>query len=496
MALIQGGNNTGNVANVDANFDLMTTTPQVNTRNGGAVGTPNYVGAARLFCEKDSGSLTGTAYLASPMVSEDDLLQVGLSTPLFDYSFNATAQDTASWYYAFSTMAVTQSGGFLVFNSNNTNTTTTGCYMQTKRYFNLTGNAGLHVEFIGTITSAALSGEVFLSGLGIPVSVTAQPTDGVWFNLTSAGLIGVMAFNGTITTTAALPIGGTPLTITPNSNANFKIIVDDRVVEFWINGIFLGEINTPSGNATPFMSNALPIFQQYYNTSAVTGTTMQVKVGTIHLDQLDSNLGKSYPQVQASKGLMGYQGTPGGTIGTTALYSNSLTPGAGLAMTNTTAALGVGLGGQFTWQPTLVVGTDGILCSYQVPVGTVSLTGRTLYVTGVRIQSSVYTALVGGPVVEAYSLAFGHTAVSMATAETGSFVSASTKAPRRIPLGIETFPATAVVGTASNNAVFMPFASPIVVNPGEFIAIAAKNIGVVTTAGVITTLVTFDAFWE
>jgi hypothetical protein len=39
------------------------------------------------------------------------------------------------------------------------------------------------------------------------------------------------------------------------------------------------------------------------------------------------------------------------------------------------------------------------------------------------------------------------------------------------------------------------FSKDIVVNPGEFVAIVAKNFGVVTSAGVITLLVTFDAAW-
>ena len=165
-------------------------------------------------------------------------------------------------------------------------------------------------------------------------------------------------------------------------------------------------------------------------------------------------------------------------------------------MTNTTAALGTGLGGQFTWQPTLAVGTDGILCSYLNPVGSVNQTPRTMMITGVRIQSAVSTtALTGGPVVEAYSLAYGHTALTLATTESGSFTTATAKAPRRIALGFESFASAAAVGAMSaGDAVHMSFASPIPVNPGEYIAIVAKNLGVVTTAGVITSLVTFDGY--
>lgn len=79
---------------------------------------------------------------------------------------------------------------------------------------------------------------------------------------------------------------------------------------------------------------------------------------------------KAWAHVMAGAGGMSYQGQTGQTLGSTALYTNSLAAGAGAVMTNTTAALGSGLGGQFSALPTLAVGTDGIVSSYQVPVGT------------------------------------------------------------------------------------------------------------------------------
>jgi hypothetical protein len=177
-------------------------------------------------------------------------------------------------------------------------------------------------------------------------------------------------------------------------------------------------------------------------------------------------------------------------MGTTALYSNSLAAGAGLAATNTTAALGSGLGGQFTVLPTLAVGTDGIISSFQNPAAAAAVQGRTLYIRGVRIQGAVVVALTGGNVLYAYSLAFGHTAVSLATAE-----AAGTKAPRRIPLGYENYVVTAPAGTLGQG-VYMAFNAPIAVNPSEFVQIVAKNMGVVTTLGAISIQITFDSYWE
>jgi len=497
MALIETGNSASGIANVDANNDLLTTTPQVNTRLGGTAGAPNFVGATRFFSENDSGALSGTPVLVSPDTTYDNNLQVGQMTPLFDYAFNAAAQDTSMWFHAFTTMTATQSGGFLLLNAGNIGTTGTGAYVSSKRFFNLTGNAGLRFGAVLNITLAAAANEVWYVGFGTPASATAGPTDGVWFQYSSAGLIGVVTYNGNTTQTGALPVAS-PLTIPINTNVLLQIRVYDRIVYFLYNGNVVGSISTPAGQSSPFMTDALPVFAQYVNTGTVSGSNfMQLKVGNMMVDQLDSNIAKPFPHIQATKGLMAYQGLSGGTMGSSALYSNSLAPGAGVALTNTTAAAGTGLGGQFAWQPTLTASTDGILCSFAVPAGSINQTPRTLVITGVRIQSIVTTAFTGGPVYAFYSLAFGHTNVSAATAETGSFVTASAKAPRRIALGMEAFVVTAAVGQLSAGPVVqMQFISPVVVNPGEFVAICAKNVGTVTSAGVITSLVTFDGYYE
>ena len=127
MAKLNTGNSTTGVALIDQNNDLMTETPQASTRYGGATGVPNYIGDIRAFAENDQGAISGLTYLDTPYVCvQDQNLQVGLNTPLFDYYFNATAQDTNSWFYAFTTLTAIQAGGYLVFNSGNVGTGATG----------------------------------------------------------------------------------------------------------------------------------------------------------------------------------------------------------------------------------------------------------------------------------------------------------------------------------------------------------------------------------
>ncbi|NCX32035.1 MAG: hypothetical protein EBX18_05930, partial [Actinobacteria bacterium] len=66
---------------------------------------------------------------------------------------------------------------------------------------------------------------------------------------------------------------------------------------------------------------------------------------------------------------------------------------------------------------------DMIFTSFQNPTPTINLTGRNLILTGVRITCiNTGAAVATTPTTLIWQLAYGHTAVSMATAETASFV--------------------------------------------------------------------------
>jgi hypothetical protein len=119
-----------------------------------------------------------------------------------------------------------------------------------------------------------------------------------------------------------------------------------------------------------------------------------------------------------------------------------------------------------------------------------------LVITGVKIQGAVSVVLAGGAVIYAYAVAFGQTATSLATAETASFATGTTHAARIVPIGIESYAANAAVGTLGSQGLTLQLSNPIVVRPGELVAIIARNLGVVTTTGAITMVATFDSYWE
>lgn len=482
---------TGTVADVDANNNLHTNAPLVS----------NTAGFVSCDSENDHGSVTGSRSIKEDYSSDDYRKQVGMSTPLFDWNFNGAAQATGQWKCSFTTMTVTEGSGSILLNANSTATAATGCALSSWAYFKLQGGAELYaVAKVIIATNALEAGQICEFGLFAPTATTA-PADGAYFRLTSAGTSCVINYNGTETviavTAGAFPsVGGANLTA--GTAYEMGINVTTLVTEFWINNVLVATIPTPSGNGVPFSSVALPYSMQQRNSGLVSGAQGQLKVMTVHVEQDDLQLGMPYAHVLSAGGESVYQGTEGGTAGSTANLPNSA-GGSGpspVAINNTTA-LAVGLGGIAAINPTFTVNNDGIVFSFQVPAGGVSQVPRKFVCTGVQVQGCVTTVLAGGPVSYLWQLAFGHSAVSLATAESASFANATAKAPRKIPIGMDTYAATAAVGVLGSP---LPLEldltqGPVTVNPGEFIAIVARNMGVVTTSGAITVMAALKGYW-
>ena len=470
------GDTSNNQAEVDANHNLKTTGPLTNDQ----------AGFAAMLAENDAGSVTGSRYVREPEVSADFRLRTAQDNMLFADVFAGSAFNTTMWTQVLSTMTATVASNFAQLNAGASTASGAVARVQTWRSFPIFKTFTTYAEMEVQFTQTPQTNNVCEWGMFYSSGTTA-PTDGAFFRLTSAGtFICVLNYGGTETVSSTLNFS---TLIGVNLVHQFLIYFGSDEIRFWIDNILVATISTPDGQGSSLASMNVPLAFRNYN-SGVTSSAQIMKVGNVAVAFGDQAMSKPWPHVLAGSGQIAAQGQTGGTLGTTALYTNSLAAGAGAAMTNTTAALGSGLGGQFAALPTLAAGTDGIVSSYQVPVGTASLPGKSLYLTGIRIQSAVTTVLAGGPVLYAYSLAFGHTAVSLATTE-----SATTKAPRRIPLGYETLAATAAVGTIGAG-VFMQFATPVVVQPGEFIQVVAKNLGVVTTTGVVTFNITVDGYME
>lgn len=488
------GNSSGNVAEVTGTNQLKVI-PETNVASN-----PNNVGAVRVFGELDSGYLTAAPLLLSPEIDVDYRTRVSLDTLLDEEMFNYTAQNTGKHQQVVTTMVPSWTAGQFTPNSTSITTAATGIYLQTYASF---PNIGVNT-LSGDVTvsfSAQPSANNFVEFGFTPTiaAATASPTDGVFFRLTSAGLQGVSSINGTETNTGVFTGAGGVGTWTYTNNKRNQFIIYMSAVDakFWVNdgagAVLLGSIALPTGNGRINLGAGMRWFMGQRITGGAAGTALQAAFNAYSV-RLGGLISASTAAQTGNRIYGSYQGLGGGTQGSLANYANNTNPAAAVP-TNTTAALGTGLGGQFWETCTLGVNLDGIICSYQVPSPTVNVAGRRLVITGVSVSSYVQTTLVGNTALIAqWSLAFGHTAVSIATTE-----SATTKSPRRIALPFnQVIAVTQAAGTDVAQATrSITFQNPIYVNPGEFVALARKSIGTTAaTAGVLGHTITFDYGWE
>lgn len=483
------GNTSGNVAEVNAANQLKVTAETAPLTN------PGNVGAVKSYCEIDTGSVLGSVTLRSPGVSPNGRLRTSQDVILFSDSFNATTQNTSLWAYTFSTMTMSQPGaGYLNIGTAQGTLSGHGAFLRSFKYFPLAAEQNtVYRVVLGLFTATLVTNEEFRCGLGLPSAAGTAPTDGVWFVLDTAGLRGVHAFNGVVTQTAAL---ATLASFTVGSYYALEIYITKRgAVEFWRDGVLLGTLAIPANEGAATIAQSHPAFVQKLCTGAVSNTNA-IRVNDVTVYATDCVQNQAYTTILSCRGQDGNFGQNGQTQGQTSIYANSTAPTA-VALSNTTAAF-TGLGGQAAVNPTLTVSTDGIIFSYQNPASTINITGRNLLIYGVWLDSHVSVTFTGGPICYQYCLAYGHTAVSLATAETASFATGTTHAPRRVPLFTEVYAASAAAATKGAGRVYIQFRVPKVVRPGEFVAVTAKaGVGsTVTSAGALTFMCGFDSVWE
>lgn len=477
---VEGGV-SGRVAEVDAGFNVQVALPT----------DPDFVGSVRMQSENDNGTITGAQYLKSPETSRDYRLRVGVDTILHYDEFNSTLQNSSINRHAFVTMTATLGSGSMLFNANSTLTAATGVQHATFRTYPIMDTAPLYTNHTISFTAAPLVNQVVEWGLFPTGAGNVAPTDGVYFRYTSAGISGVLNFNGTETATvlrAAL--------IPANDTRKYVLVLGEKAVEFWEDDKLLGSITVPAANGKFCLSGSLPINMQFRNSGAVTGApVMQAKLSDWSVSLADLHTSKPWAGQMCGMGLSGYQTQNGAAPAQTAQWANTTTPAAAAA-TNTTAALGSGFGGLFLMNAPVTGTTDLIVQSYQNPIGAVGQTPRVIFVRGVWVDViNTGAAVATTATILALAIAFGHTAVSLATTESASLANATTKAPRRMPIGAVSFAVGSVIGV--KDKVYVDFEAPIVVQPGEFIQLIAKPIlGTATASQVLVFTIGYNAYQE
>jgi len=480
---IKGGGSTAGNANVDSDFNLRVNVPG-NNATGVEVGGGN-ANAPAILSENDAGTKTGARYMASPETDDDYRLRVSTEALFDNETFNYVAQNTGKFIYRNTTMTNAWTAAGLITNSGNITTTTTGTSFATYAEFPILGASQLYLEVEGSFTQQPTSNTIIDFGMfRLNTSNPFAPIDGVYFRLTSAGLFGVINSNTSETQTGVFDF-----TYTNNRKYQFIIAFHEREVEFWIDNVLYASLETPVGQGQPCMSSSLPIAMRHAIVGGAAGSALSfalndyaLSIGGPNISQTASILGQ---RIYGS-----YQGLSGGTMGSLATYPNSTNPTAA-APSNTalTANLPGGLGGQGLVTAAVAAATDGIWGSYQVPAGTVNVQGRRLVVRGVIVDLINTGAIVASTATTIqFSLAYGHTAVSLATAE-----AATTKAARRIVIGYATWAVGAAIGQGPQGGrISIDLGdAPVFVNPGEFIQLVGKFL-----VGTATASQTISFVWQ
>lgn len=475
MSVILKGGVSNVLADVDSNNNLKVNLPMVLSGAG-------YVLTAG---EVDDGLVTGTKLIRQMDVSQDYRLRTGIDKILWQDTFNHTILNTSKYIGITSVSTVTLANGFLNLNAGNAVAATNVARVQTHKTFSIFNTYPLYVDFKAKFTANLQANNVIEFGLGYATGV-ATPTDGVFFRAIGGQLYAVINNNGSETSVANVFV---PVA---NTVYHYAITIGQDKSTFWVNDNIVATINTPSGLGSPCQSNALPLLLRNYN-SGIVPVAIQLNIAQLGITLGDMDSGKDWGTSMVTNGQSSISAPDGQAATYTANIVNSTGPVAA-SLSNTTAGYAT-LGGQFSFTSVAGAETDYALFAYLNPIGTSSIPGKTLIITGVKIDTIVtVNAISTTATVHQWSIGVGATAVSLATADSAT---AGTRAARRLGLGIQSMPIGTAAGNVSTPNIDVKFAAPLMVEPGTYCHIILKSpIATATASQVIRGMVSINGYWE
>lgn len=476
MSLIIKGGASSDLAGVNANKELAVAPTQT------AVNAGFVVAASEVSTATDPGGRV----VRSGEVSHDFRSRVGLDRPMFDLSFEGAVISQALIQQNLTSMTVAQSGGLLTLNNAGSTTAAQAANVKTYRTFPLFGSFPTYAEMWVSVNNETVSNATIEFGLGYATGVAA-PTDGVFFRYNSAGeLRGVVCANSVESQTGVLT---SPTTAVAH---HWLIVWSNEQVQFWINNVLHAVVATPSGKGMPTSARELPMFVRVYN-NGTPSLAKKVNLGYLAVGCGDADMDMAASHVMAGLGGGAYQVQPGTASGQTATYAVGAAPAAA-TWTASTAPATNSLGGLWTSPATLPAGaeTDYPIFAYLNPVGTATLSGKTLFITGVKISKTMVTVVMGANAsFLIWGIGVGSTASSLATTD-----AAATVGPRRIPVGVQTLGATAAAFTATAEDLYLDLSdSPLVCPAGTYTHITLRVINN-TAAGALRGAVTILGYFK
>lgn len=413
--------------------------------------------------------------------STQGLLGVGNAVIDWEEGFAASAISPSKWKLLSSGMTGTiPTPNVVVLNANNTLTSASYALISSWRTFETGRGSDRVIGWRIRIPSIVL-GAVVEIGILSATTVTA-PITGAFFRIGADGVL-----KGVTLDAAGTEIYTDPITI-PDVNIahDFVIVVGKNVVYFQIDDVIVGSIATGTVSASPVLVESAPAAIRVYN-SVATATACQVHVYRSVGAYYGGNYGFSDVTLSALAGDMAAQGITGASTGSLANWANSAAPTAA-SLSNVSASYTT-LGGQFSFAMIAGAEADYALFGFQVPALTASNKASTLLIRSINIDTYISALTTGATSVLIWGIGFGSSAVSLATAD-----GATTKAPRRIPVGIQTFAATDIVGKQAT-PINKTFSQPISINSGEFFHVILKLPAGTSASITLRGVVGIDGSW-
>lgn len=388
--------------------------------------------------------------------TENGALNTSTDSLLFYEQVDGNAIDLRRWNQSVSGMTITQVNGYQTLNAAAATTANAYAILSSIQYIALYGHLPARITFNNRIPIIAQSNLTIEFGIGF-VATTAAPTDGCYFRWSPSGNIYCCINNGGVETLSP-PIAALDIT----EAEIFDIVIVEDLVLFQIGDVTVATIAVPPGQAYPTASGRLPIFSRVYNSSSTPAAAPQLLIGQIVAVQEALNQTREWRECLAIMGGGAYQ-SPVTPFAQTANHVNSTSPTS--ASLSNTAAGYTTLGGRYQFAAVASAATDFALFAYQVP------SGYRLIITGITITSA-NTGAIGSavtPTLLDWAIGVNSSAVSLATAD-----GAGTWAPRRIPLGVQSFGVSVVIGAIANDIV-RTFDPPLIVDSGRFVHIILQN---------------------
>lgn len=403
------------------------------------------------------------------LTTENGALDTSQDTIILFEQVDGAALNTNVWTTTADTQTVAQANGFITLNSGNITTPNKYSMLTSVKTIPMYGYLPLKTSLNVKTPIQPTSNLVQELGL-IAATAMNAPTDGCFFRWNSAAqFLAVINNNGQETTQV---IANPPAN---NDVALFDIITVEDRVQFFINDVEVADIEVPTAQAFPTNAGRLPICLRTYTTGSTPSSAPQLNLGQALVVQQAMDQNKTWPETLAVLGRGAYQSPTAYTQ--TANHANSTSP-VSATLSNITPSYNTP-GGRFQFASILGAVTDYALFGYLVPAGY----QLSIYRIAISCANTGAAGSVTVPTILDWGIGLNASLPSLATADAAG--PPQVYAPRRIPLGMQAFPTTALLGAQPPDLV-RQFDVPLVVDGGRYLHIILQvPVGAATASQVI-----------